>query len=81
MAEYLNEKPQTHQFLEHVKGLVGQSIDNYLERHFSHLMLSFGCTGGQHRSVFFAQSIADWIKETYPQVIVKTNHIEQHIHE
>lgn len=81
VAEYLNEKPQTHQFLEHVKGLVGQSIDNYLERHFSHLMLSFGCTGGQHRSVFFAQSIADWIKETYPQVIVKTNHIEQHIHE
>ena len=81
VAEYLIEKPQTHVFLDHVKGLVGQSIDNYLERRFSHLMLSFGCTGGQHRSVFFAQSIADWIKKEYPDVIVKINHIEQHIHE
>jgi aminoglycoside/choline kinase family phosphotransferase len=81
VAEYLNEKPQTHQFLEHVKGIVGQSIDNYLERHFSNLMVSFGCTGGQHRSVFFAQSIADWIRASYPNVIVKLNHIEQKIHE
>ena len=81
VEEYLIKKPQTHVFLEHVKSLVGQSIDNYLERHFNHLMVSFGCTGGQHRSVFFAQSIADWIRKTYPSVIVKLNHIEQHIHE
>ena len=81
VVEYLTEKPQTHVFLDHVKGIVGQSIDNYLERHFNNLMVSFGCTGGQHRSVFFAQSLADWIKATYPSVIVKLNHIEQHIHE
>ena len=81
VIEYLEEKPQTYLFLEHVKGLVGQSIDNYLERHFTHLMLSFGCTGGQHRSVFFAQSIADWIRSNYPTVHVALNHIEQNIHE
>ena len=81
VVEYLTEKPQTHVFLEHVKGIVGQSIDNYLERHFNNLMVSFGCTGGQHRSVFFAQSIADWIKATYPTVNVRLNHIEQKIHE
>ncbi|MBO4328258.1 MAG: phosphotransferase [Bacteroidales bacterium] len=81
VAEYLLAKPQTHEFLDHVKSLVGQSIDNYLERHFSHLMVSFGCTGGQHRSVFFAQSVADWIRKTYPNVIVQLNHIEQHLHE
>ncbi|MCR5013910.1 MAG: phosphotransferase [Bacteroidales bacterium] len=81
VVEYLNEKPQTHVFLDHVKGIVQQSVDNYLERHFSHLMLSFGCTGGQHRSVFFAQSIADWIRDNYPTVIVRLNHIEQKIHE
>ena len=81
VVEYLNEKPQTHVFLEHVKAIVGQSIDNYLERHFSNLMVSFGCTGGQHRSVFFAQSIADWIKANFPSVQVKINHIEQKIHE
>ena len=81
VIEYMEEKPQTHVFLEQVKTLVGQSIDNYLERHFNNLMVSFGCTGGQHRSVFFAQTLADWIKATYPSVIVKLNHIEQHIHE
>ena len=81
VVEYLEEKPQTHLFLDHVKSLVGQSIDNYLERHFSNLMVSFGCTGGQHRSVYFAQTIADWIRSTYPQVRVLLNHIEQHIHE
>ena len=81
VVEYLTEKPQTHVFLDHVKAIVSQSIDNYLERHFNNLMISFGCTGGQHRSVFFAQTIADWIKSTYPTVNVKINHIEQHIHE
>ena len=81
VAEYLTEKPQTHEFLEHVKGIVSQSIDNYLERHFNNLMVSFGCTGGQHRSVFFAQTVAEWIKATYPTVNVRINHIEQHIHE
>jgi len=81
VVEYLEAKPQTHVFLEHVKAIVQQSVDNYLERHFSHLMVSFGCTGGQHRSVFFAQSIADWLRKDYPQVNVILNHIEQHIHE
>lgn len=81
VVEYLTEKPQTHVFLDHVKAIVKQSIDNYLERHFSNLTVSFGCTGGQHRSVFFAQSIADWIKATYPTVNVRLNHIEQKIHE
>lgn len=81
VAEYLNAKPQTHAFLDHVKAIIGQSIDNYLERHFNHLMVSFGCTGGQHRSVYFAQCIAEWVKATYPQVNVKLNHIEQNIHE
>ena len=81
VAEYLEAKPQTHVFLDHVKAIVSQSIDNYMERHFSHLMVSFGCTGGQHRSVYFAQSLAEWVKATYPQVNVKLNHIEQNIHE
>ena len=81
VVEYLEEKPQTHVFLDHAKAIVGQSIDNYLERHFSHLMVSFGCTGGQHRSVFFAQNLADWIRKTYPSVNVKLNHFEQHIYE
>ena len=81
VVEYMEEKPQTHVFLDHVKALVGQSVENYLDRHFNNLMVSFGCTGGQHRSVYFAQTVADWIKASYPSVHVVVNHFEQHIHE
>ena len=79
--DYLMAKPPVHVFLGHVKGIIGQSVDNYRERHFSNLMVSFGCTGGQHRSVFFAQTIYEWLKTTYPDIHLKLNHIERKITE
>ncbi|MBQ8957983.1 MAG: phosphotransferase [Bacteroidales bacterium] len=81
VIDYLMAKPQVHVFLDHMKSIVSQSVDNYVERHFSNLMVSFGCTGGQHRSVFFAQTIYDWLKETYPNIHLKLNHIERKIKE
>ena len=81
VIDYLMAKPPVHVFLDHVKGIIGQSVDNYRERHFSNLMVSFGCTGGQHRSVFFAQTIYEWLKATYPDIHVIVNHIEHKIKE
>ena len=81
VIDYLMAKPPVHVFLDHVKGIIGQSVDNYRERHFSNLMVSFGCTGGQHRSVFFAQTIYEWLKATYPGIHLKLNHIERKITE
>lgn len=81
VKEFLMEKPQVTVFLDYVKGIVAQSVDNYLERHFSNLMVSFGCTGGQHRSVFFAQTLYEWLKERYPQIHLKLNHQERKIQE
>ncbi|MBR0176896.1 MAG: phosphotransferase [Bacteroidales bacterium] len=81
VIDYLMAKPQVHVFLDHVKGIIGQSVDNYIERHFSNLMISFGCTGGQHRSVFFAQTIYEWLKTTYHDINLKLNHIERKITE
>ena len=81
VIDYLMAKPPVHVFLDHVKGIVRQSVDNYRERHFSNLMVSFGCTGGQHRSVFFAQTIYEWLKTTYPDIHLKLNHIERKITE
>ncbi len=77
VIDYLNQFPAVHEFENHVFAIVDQSIDNYLERHFDHLMLSFGCTGGQHRSVFFAEQTAHHIKEKYPMVNVVLKHTEQ----
>lgn len=74
VIEYLEQYPEVKSFKEHVFAIADQSIDNYLERHFDHLMISFGCTGGQHRSVYFAEQTAHHIREKYPNVQVELNH-------
>ena len=79
VIEFLEDKPDVHYFLQNVQMIVYQSIDNYLERGFKNLQINFGCTGGQHRSVFFAQTIGRMIHENYPMVRVEINHLAQHI--
>jgi aminoglycoside/choline kinase family phosphotransferase len=58
VIEYLNQQESVHQFLASVFSLVDASIDNYKQRGFKSLMVSFGCTGGQHRSVYLAEQLA-----------------------
>ena len=58
VIEYLNQQESVHQFLAGVLSLVDASVDNYQQRGFKNLMVSFGCTGGQHRSVFLAEQLA-----------------------
>ena len=79
VQEFMDNKTDTHYFMQNVQMLVYQSIDNYLERGFKNLQINFGCTGGQHRSVFFAQKIGELIHENYPMVNVEINHLAQHI--
>jgi aminoglycoside/choline kinase family phosphotransferase len=58
VIEYLNQQESVHQFLASVFSLVDASIENYKQRGFKSLMVSFGCTGGQHRSVYLAEQLA-----------------------
>ncbi len=58
VIEYLNQEQSVHQFLASVMSLVDASISNYQQRGFKSLMVSFGCTGGQHRSVYLAEQVA-----------------------
>lgn len=78
VQEYLNEKEEVHRFFELTQSIVCQSVDNYLERNFKNLFVNFGCTGGQHRSVFFALMTAKALHEKYPNIKVVLNHIAQH---
>ena len=78
VQEYLNKYDEVHHFLELTQSIVCQSVDNYLERNFKNLFVNFGCTGGQHRSVFFAQKTAKALHEKYPNIKVVLNHIVQH---
>jgi aminoglycoside/choline kinase family phosphotransferase len=58
VIEYLQQQESVHQFLASVMSLVDACITTYQHRHFKNLMVSFGCTGGQHRSVYLAEQLA-----------------------
>lgn len=74
VRDYLQQYKEVHDFKKYVFAIVDMSIDNYLERKFTHLSVNFGCTGGQHRSAYFAEETAAHIREKYPQVIVNLKH-------
>ena len=58
VIEYLDKQPGAHEFLASALSMVNASIDAYQHRGFTSLSVSFGCTGGQHRSVYFAEQLA-----------------------
>jgi aminoglycoside/choline kinase family phosphotransferase len=62
VMEYLVQQESVHQYLGHVMSLVDASIGSYQSRGFKNLMVSFGCTGGQHRSVFLAEQLAKHLR-------------------
>jgi len=77
VISFLEQEPEVHSFLSHTKDIIKQAVNNYKNRNFSNLMFNFGCTGGQHRSVYCASQISQWFQKEYPECEVLTNHIEQ----
>jgi RNase adaptor protein for sRNA GlmZ degradation len=63
-------------FLESVFKIIDMAVDNYVERNFSSLLIGFGCTGGQHRSVYASESLAKHIHNKYPSVSIEITHRE-----
>jgi len=58
VVDYLNQQESVHQFLASVMSLVDASVSDFQRRGFKNLMVSFGCTGGQHRSVYLSEQLA-----------------------
>jgi aminoglycoside/choline kinase family phosphotransferase len=75
VIEYLDRQENVGQFLSHVFSLVDASVANYQERGFSSLMVAFGCTGGQHRSVYLAEHLAEHLRDKN-RVEVVVRHVE-----
>ncbi|MFV0397474.1 MAG: phosphotransferase, partial [Bacteroidales bacterium] len=75
---FLEEEEEVHEFLRSVFKLADSSVDRYIERGFTHLQFAFGCTGGQHRSVYCAERLS---KHIYDRFKVRTRliHREQGI--
>lgn len=72
VKDFLEGDPEVEDFLKNVEGLVGASIKKYLNRNFTSLTVSFGCTGGQHRSVYCAERVAAYILDNYDcHVVIK----------
>ncbi|MGD0710999.1 MAG: RNase adapter RapZ [Bacteroidales bacterium] len=65
VIEFLEKEPAMYEFMNHVYGLIDRTVEKYMERKFVHLQVSFGCTGGQHRSVFCANLLADHLKKKF----------------
>jgi aminoglycoside/choline kinase family phosphotransferase len=76
VIEYLDHQDSVHRFIASVNALVDESVSAYRQRGFKHLMVSFGCTGGQHRSVYLAEQLATHLRET-KEVEVVVRHREQ----
>lgn len=77
---YLEQQTRMPEFLMHVFNTVDIAVENYMERGFSDLAINFGCTGGQHRSVYAAEALARHLRNKYG-VAMEISHIEQGIFE
>lgn len=80
VRDFLENDGEIQPFIEGCETLVDASVERYLQRGFNSLMVSFGCTGGQHRSVYSADAVARHLNAKYG-VKVLLNHREQGISE
>lgn len=76
VIKYLEDQKEVKEFLTNAINIIEQSISNYQKRNFSDLQVNFGCTGGRHRSVYSASTVAKYIRSKFPDVNVDISHLE-----
>lgn len=77
VIEFLEKRGEVQPFLKGAWSLVDPAVERYVARGFSHIQIGFGCTGGQHRSVYCAEATASHISELFPETEVVLIHREQ----
>jgi RNase adaptor protein for sRNA GlmZ degradation len=76
VKDYLEQRTRMPDFLNGVYNIVDISVEDYIRRGFSSLCVSFGCTGGQHRSVYAADALTRHLRNKY-HVRIDLHHVEQ----
>jgi len=76
VKDFLEQQTRMPEFLNSVYDMVDISVDDYIRRGFESLQISFGCTGGQHRSVYAADALARHLRNKF-RVRIDLHHIEQ----
>lgn len=79
VKDFLVERGEADIFSQRAFDLVSPSVDRYLKRGFTSIQIGFGCTGGQHRSVYCAEKVGTMIAQRFPEAIVEILHREQSI--
>ncbi len=77
VVRFLDGREEVQYFWRDVSRLVDRQVEEYLRRGFSSLAVSFGCTGGQHRSVYMAERLARHLRDVFPHVNVRIDHGER----
>ena len=65
VVDFFLKNTRMEAFIDLAYRMVRMTMETYMERGFTHLMVAFGCTGGQHRSVYCAERLAERIKQDY----------------
>lgn len=76
VRQFLEQETAMPQFLQHTYQLVSFNVEDYLSRGFDHLSIAFGCTGGQHRSVYAAEHMASYLINKY-NIPVTVTHLNE----
>ncbi len=80
VKDFLEQQTQMPEFLNNVYNIVDIAVEDYIKRGFESLMINFGCTGGQHRSVYAADAVVRHLRNKFG-VKIELNHMEQNIQE
>ncbi len=83
VCQFIEEKTGMNTFLEHIFHIIDQTVENYTNRKFNHLSINFGCTGGQHRSVYSAEKLKQHILDRFNEndVEIVLQHLELKVRE
>ena len=76
VIQFLKKDDRVKQFIDSAGGLIIPAVRNYRERGFNSLVVCFGCTGGQHRSVYCAETLTGQLKEQFPDIQIELEHFE-----
>ena len=79
VIRFLEDDGEILTFLSHIYPLAEHHVERFVSRGFTSLMISFGCTGGQHRSVYCAEHLAEHLRKRYPDIRIHLIHREQGI--
>ena len=77
VIRFLEGREDVEAFWKNVVEMIERTVERYQERKFDYLSVAFGCTGGQHRSVYFAERLARYLRQRYPSINLSVHHRER----